>query len=244
MIGNPEYPQLSKDGDVIIGGTFSIHSKIALQTPSFTEKPQQLICTSLNFEEFRFAQTMIFAIDEINKSGLLPNISIGYKIFDSCGSELASMRTVVGLINGQETTAQETCPGHSAVQAIIGESESSSTIVMSRATGPFKIPVISHSATCACLSNRKEYPSFFRTIPNDYYQSKALAKLIKYFGWTWVGAVRSQSDYGNNGMASFLDIAEKEGVCVEYSVAIYRTDSRQKFLNVVDIIKTSTSKMQ
>lgn len=44
-------------------------------------------------------------------------------------------------------------------------------------------------------------------------------------------------------MASFLDIAEKEGVCVEYSVAIYRTDSRQKFLNVVDIIKTSTSKV-
>lgn len=102
---------------------------------------------------------------------------------------------------------------------------------------------ISHSATCACLSNRKEYPSFFRTIPNDYYQSRALAKLVKYFGWTWVGAVRSRSDYGNNGMASFLEVAEKEGVCIEYSVAIYRTDSRQKFLNVVDIIKTSTSKV-
>lgn len=87
---------------------------------------------------------MIFAIDEINKSGLLPNISIGYKIFDSCGSTLASMRSAVGLINGQELTAQETCSQHSAVQAIIGESESSSTIVMSRATGPFKIPVVKY----------------------------------------------------------------------------------------------------
>ncbi|KAB5574670.1 hypothetical protein PHYPO_G00211680 [Pangasianodon hypophthalmus] len=44
-------------------------------------------------------------------------------------------------------------------------------------------------------------------------------------------------------MASFLEVAEKEGVFIEYSVAIYRTDSRQKFLNVVDIIKTSTSKV-
>lgn len=87
---------------------------------------------------------MIFAIDEINMSGLLPNISIGYKIFDSCGSTLASMRSAVGLINGQELTAHETCLGHSAVQAIIGESESSSTIVMSRATGPFKIPVVKY----------------------------------------------------------------------------------------------------
>lgn len=87
---------------------------------------------------------MIFAIDEINKSDLLPNISIGYKIFDSCGSTLASMRSAMGLINGQELTAQKTCTGHSAVQAIIGESESSSTIVMSRVAGPFKIPVVKY----------------------------------------------------------------------------------------------------
>lgn len=102
---------------------------------------------------------------------------------------------------------------------------------------------ISHSATCACLSNRRDYPSFFRTIPNDIYQSEALAKLVKHFGWTWVGAIRTNSDYGNGGMATFLEAAEKEGVCVEYSLAIYRTDPRKWFLEVVDIIKTSTSKV-
>lgn len=106
---------------------------------------------SLNLREFRFVQTMIFAIDEINKSDLLPNISIGYKIFDSCGSTLASMRSAVSLINGQELTAQETCSGHSAVQAIIGESESSSTIVMSRAAGPFNIPVVKYMDIKLCL---------------------------------------------------------------------------------------------
>lgn len=102
---------------------------------------------------------------------------------------------------------------------------------------------ISHSATCACLSNRKDYPSFFRTIPSDIYQSQALAKLVKHFGWTWVGAIRTNSDYGNGGMATFLEAAEREGVCVEYSVAIYRTDPRKWFLEVVDIIKKSTSKV-
>lgn len=102
---------------------------------------------------------------------------------------------------------------------------------------------ISHSATCACLSNRREFPSFFRTIPSDIYQSRALAKLVKHFGWTWVGAIRTNSDYGNGGMATFLKAAEKEGVCVEYSVAIYRTDPRKLFLEVVDIIKKSTSKV-
>uniref|UniRef100_A0AAR2IUC6 G-protein coupled receptors family 3 profile domain-containing protein n=1 Tax=Pygocentrus nattereri TaxID=42514 RepID=A0AAR2IUC6_PYGNA len=239
MIGSPEYPVLSKDGDVIIGGAFSVHSNITLETMLFTEKPQGLTCTSLDFREFQFVQTMIFGIEEINNSSLLPNISIGYKIFDSCSSTLVSM----ALINGQELTAQETCSGHSAVQAIIGESESSSTIVMLRATGPFRIPVISYFATCACLSNRKEYPSFFRTIPSDYFQSRALAQLVKYFGWTWVGAVRSDNDYGNNGMATFMEEARKEGVCVEYSEAILRTNSKQSIAKVVEVIRQGTAKV-
>lgn len=102
---------------------------------------------------------------------------------------------------------------------------------------------ISHSASCACLSNRRDYPSFFRTIPSDIYQSKALAKLVKHFGWTWVGAIRTNNDYGNGGMATFLEAAEREGVCVEYSVAIYRTNPRKWFLDVVNIIKKSTSKV-
>ncbi|XP_051953212.1 extracellular calcium-sensing receptor [Xyrauchen texanus] len=242
MIGNPEYPLLSKDGDIIIGGAFSIHSKIHLETPSFTEKPHRLMCTSLNLREFRFAQTMIFATEEINsKRNILPNISVGYQIFDSCGSTLASMRSSMALINGQELTAEQTCYGKTAVKAIIGESESSSTIVLSRATGPFQIPVISHFATCACLSNRKQFPSFFRTIPSDYYQSRALAQLVKHFGWTWVGAVRSDNDYGNNGMATFVEVAEREGVCIEYSEAILRTNSKEKIANVVEVMKKGTA---
>ncbi|XP_051727346.1 extracellular calcium-sensing receptor isoform X2 [Ctenopharyngodon idella] len=244
IIGQPEYPLLSKDGDIIIGGAFSIHSKINLEMPSFTEKPHRLLCTSLNLREFRFAQTMIFAIEEINsKQTLLPNILIGYQIFDSCGSTLASMRSSVALINGQELTAEHTCPGKTSVKAIIGESESSSTIVLSRATGPFKIPVISHFATCACLSNRKQFPSFFRTIPSDYYQSRALAQLVKHFGWTWVGAVRSDNEYGNNGMATFVEEAEREGVCIEYSEAISRTNSKEKTAKVVEAIKRGTAKV-
>lgn len=98
---------------------------------------------SINFREFRFAQTMIFAIEEINNSSsLLPNVSIGYKIYDSCGSTLLSIRLAMALMNGQDLTVGESCSGQSAVHAIIGESESSSTIVLSRTTGPFKIPVV------------------------------------------------------------------------------------------------------
>lgn len=86
---------------------------------------------------------MIFAIEEINKDKfLLPNVSIGYRIYDNCGSTLSSMRAVMALMNGDEWALGKSCSGQSAVRAIIGESESSSTIVLSQTTGPFQIPVV------------------------------------------------------------------------------------------------------
>ncbi|XP_067101734.1 extracellular calcium-sensing receptor-like [Osmerus mordax] len=186
---------------------------------------------------------MVFAVEEINNSSeLLPDVSLGYRIYDSCPSIPLSVRASLSLMNRYEEQAAN-CSKPSTVYAVIGETTSTSTIGIASTMGPFHIPVLSHSATCACLSNRKAYPSFFRTIPSDLYQSRALAKLMKHFGWTWVGAIRTNSDYGNNGMAAFLEAAEAEGVCVEYSLAIYRTDPRKWFLEVVDVIRESTSRV-
>uniref|UniRef100_A0A6Q2ZC96 G-protein coupled receptors family 3 profile domain-containing protein n=1 Tax=Esox lucius TaxID=8010 RepID=A0A6Q2ZC96_ESOLU len=198
---------------------------------------------SINLREFRFAQTMIFAIEEINNSSLLPNISIGYRIYDGCGSTLSTMHATMALMNGQERMVEKSCLGQSAVHAIIGTSDSSTTIAMSRSTGAFQIPVISHFATCACLSNKKEFPSFFRTIPSDFYQSRALAKVVKHFGWTWVGAVRSNNDYGNNGMTTFIEAAGVEGVCIEYSEAILLTSPREQIVSVVGVIRRANSRV-
>ncbi|XP_018604112.2 olfactory receptor CJ1 [Scleropages formosus] len=186
---------------------------------------------------------MIFAVEEINNSSdILPGVSLGYRIYDSCPSIPLSVKASLALMNSHEMLPKA-CSTTSSVHAVIGETTSTSTIGIARTVGPFHIPVLSHSATCACLGNRKEYPTFFRTIPNDYYQSTALAQLVKYFGWTWVGAIRTNNDYGNDGMANFVKAAEKEGICIEYSLAIYRTDPQQKFLDAVDVIKKSTSKV-
>uniref|UniRef100_A0A8C6T4E4 G-protein coupled receptors family 3 profile domain-containing protein n=1 Tax=Neogobius melanostomus TaxID=47308 RepID=A0A8C6T4E4_9GOBI len=147
----------------------------------------------IEMSNFQFAQAMLFAIAEINNSSdLLPGVSLGYRMYDSCGF-----------------------PPHG----------------------------ISHWATCACLSDKAKYPSFFRTIPSDLYQSRAVAQLVRHFGWTWVGAIRTNDDYGNNGMATFTETANQLGICLEYSVPFISTDSPEKLLSIVNIIKQSTSKV-
>ncbi|XP_047451135.1 extracellular calcium-sensing receptor-like [Mugil cephalus] len=210
-------------------------------------KPVPLQCTSLNFREFQFAQAMLFAIGEINNSSdLLPGISLGYKFYDTCGSMARSVKVLLASVNGNEDVSAQSqgpCTTPAQVQAIIGETSSSPNTAIATVIGPFHMPVISHFATCACLSDKTKYPSFLRTIPSDYYQSRALAHLVKHFGWTWVGAIRNNDDYGNNGMATFTEVAEQLGICLEYSVAFFRTDSSDKIEKIIDIIKASTSKV-
>uniref|UniRef100_A0A8C4X5F9 Olfactory receptor C family, j1 n=1 Tax=Erpetoichthys calabaricus TaxID=27687 RepID=A0A8C4X5F9_ERPCA len=224
------------------------HSKNGLFLKEYVLISNCLCFFSVNIKEFLFAQTMIFATEEINNNpDLLPNVSLGYKIYDDCRSMSLAIRRAMSLLNGQEESnssfSSNSCEKPSSVNAIIGLSDSSATKGVASSVGPFHIPVISYYATCACLSDKKEFPTFFRTIPSDYYQSKALAQIVKYFGWTWIGAIRTDRDYGNIGMATFLDIVQQEGVCVEYSEAIVRATPREKILKIVDVIKRSTSKV-
>lgn len=70
-----------------------------------------------------------------------------------------------------------------------------------------------------------------------------MAKLVKHFGWTWVGAVRSDNDYGNSGLATFITAASQEGVCIEYSEAISRTDPREQIARVVRVIQSGSARV-
>ncbi|XP_073342229.1 extracellular calcium-sensing receptor-like [Pagrus major] len=233
------------DGDYAIGGVFSIHTYKRTVMHNYITLPEPQRCTGrIDSRKLRFSRAMVFAIEEINNSTeLLPGIKLGYQIHDSCGSVPLSVHVTFQLSNGPDPVIYtgDNCSHSSMVMAIVGESSSTRSISMSRVIGSFNIPQVSHFATCACLSDKQQFPSFFRTIPSDQFQADALAKLIKHFGWTWIGAVRSDSDYGNNGMASFLHAARKEGICVEYSESFHRTHPHSRIQRVADVIRRSTA---
>uniref|UniRef100_A0A3Q3GK45 Extracellular calcium-sensing receptor-like n=1 Tax=Kryptolebias marmoratus TaxID=37003 RepID=A0A3Q3GK45_KRYMA len=243
--GSPRLPAFSVDGDVIIGGIFVLHYKVQTVLNNYTTKPEPARCTgSFSARDLRFSRTMIFAIEEINNSTeLLPGIKLGYQIYDTCASGLVAAHVAFQLTNGQESVflKDSNCSRAGTVMAVVGDSGSTPSISMARIIGPFNIPQVSHFATCACLSDKQQFPTFFRTIPSDQFQADALAKMVKHFGWTWIGAVHSDSDYGNYGMASFLAAAQKEGICVEYTESFFRTDPRNKIQKVADVIRRSTA---
>lgn len=93
--------------------------------------------------ELQYAYTMMFAIEEINNSSdLLPGVTLGYRIFDSCPSIPLSIRASLNLMNRYDSST-DSCNKLSSVHAVIGETTSTSTIGIARTMGPFHIPVVS-----------------------------------------------------------------------------------------------------
>ncbi|XP_017570932.2 extracellular calcium-sensing receptor-like [Pygocentrus nattereri] len=245
----PQMPGLYKKGDFVIGGIFAIHYYMRSEQNTYTRQPPQPQCSgSMDFRQLRFARAMEFTIQEINnRTDLLPGITLGYQIHDSCAAVPMAIKVALLLANGMEPffSDTESCSksAAAAVPAVVGDSPSTPSISIARMLGLFGIPQVSYYSTCACLSDKRQYPAFLRTVPSDHHQAAALAKMVKHFGWTWIGAVRSDSDYGNNGMASFLKAAQEEGICVEYSESYYRTEPRSKLERVANVIRRSTARV-
>ncbi|XP_029027759.1 extracellular calcium-sensing receptor-like [Betta splendens] len=243
--GSESLPVLERKGNITLGGLFSLHDMVVEPSLSFKSAPPPTQCTRFNFRSFRWMQTMIFAIEEINKEGkLLPNITLGYKIYDSCSTPHQALKAVMELMgreNGAHKMNKGTCRG--SVAAVVGDGGSTQSLVVARFLGIFYVPQVSYFSSCACLSDKKQFPAFLRTMPSDFFQVHALVQLIKYFGWTWVGVVAGDDAYGRGGASIFADEIVKLSACVALHEIIPKNRAQAVISSVISRIRTSGTRV-
>ena len=100
---------------------------------------------SFDLQGFRHSQTMLFAVDEINRSdSLLPNVTLGYRLHDNCASLGVSFRAAFSLASGKEEKFDQaaSCRGIPVV-GIVGDPYSTHTIAISSVFSLFKMPMVS-----------------------------------------------------------------------------------------------------
>ncbi|XP_029372552.1 extracellular calcium-sensing receptor-like [Echeneis naucrates] len=234
-------------GDVLLGGLFQMHFFSAPRDLSFSSEPQQPTCHGFDVLGFKQAQTMAFAIDEINRNpNLLPNVTLGYSVYDNCLQLAIGFRGALLLTSGQEDQVilHEPCEGTPPVLGIVGDDASSHSIAISTILGLYRMPMVSYFSTCSCLSDRQKFPSFFRTIPSDAFQVRAMIQILKHFGWTWAGLLISDDDYGLHAAQSFQsDLNPADGGCLAYLEVLSWGDDPAELRRIVNVIKKSTARV-
>uniref|UniRef100_A0A3Q2U8E5 G-protein coupled receptor family C group 6 member A n=1 Tax=Fundulus heteroclitus TaxID=8078 RepID=A0A3Q2U8E5_FUNHE len=189
-------------GDIIIGGLFPIHESV-------DAKGQ---CNRFSIGRLTQSLIMVHAIEEINRSGELGNITLGYHILDSCGDVTTALRNSLRFMKMNDSKQQSSPP----VMAVIGDYYSEISIAVTRQLNLEKIPQISYGSTSGLLSDKTRFPSFLRTVPEDDHQAQAIVQILKDHNWNWVGIVATDGEYGRYAVERLQHHAASQDICFAY----------------------------
>jgi metabotropic glutamate receptor 2/3 len=219
---------MAMKGDVIIGGLFPLHKK---SQTSETE------CGEFNeLPGYQYMEAMLFAIDNINRDpNLLPNITLGTQIYDTCLSKTIAADRAKEFIKLSLT--QDSKDGQLA--GVVGALTSGVSAVVANFLRVFEIPQISYASTSATLSNKDIYKYFLRTVPPDSFQARAMVDIIKKFGWTYISTVNSHGEYGETGISNVKKLAKKEGICIDVERKLSAFPTDEEYKNVVEALLKS-----
>ncbi|XP_069816171.1 vomeronasal type-2 receptor 1-like [Dendropsophus ebraccatus] len=194
-------------------------------------------------DTYQRAQAVYFTVEEINKTpDFLPNITLGFHLFDSCTALQKSVSETLQMLSGHgKSLPNYRCNQGNRLAAIIGHSASSYSISLAHILGLYRYPQISHFSTSSLLSNRIQFRSFFRTVPSDAFQSQGLAQLVLHFGWTWIGLVAIDDDYGQQGIQIVKRDILKAGACVAFSETIVTSQEDLNAPHIAQVVKDSTA---
>ncbi|XP_019375771.1 PREDICTED: G-protein coupled receptor family C group 6 member A [Gavialis gangeticus] len=215
----------SSPGDIVIGALFAVHRKM-LHPDEYSIRPVFQNCVGFEIQVFLQTLAMIHAIEMINNSTLLSGITLGYEIYDTCAEVTKAMGAAVRFLSKFNTSKNEVefkCNYSDytpRVKAVIGASYSEVTMSVSRLLNLQLIPQVSQASSAEILSDKIRFPSFLRTVPSDFYQTRAMARLIHMSGWNWIGIIATDDDYGRFALESFGIQAMANNVCIAYKVML------------------------
>ncbi|XP_043850240.1 metabotropic glutamate receptor 5 isoform X2 [Dromiciops gliroides] len=225
-------------GDIIIGALFSVHHQPTV------DKVHERKCGEVR-EQYGIqrVEAMLHTLERINSDPtLLPNITLGCEIRDSCWHSAVALEQSIefirdSLISSEEEEGLVRCVDGSStpfrskkpIVGVIGPGSSSVAIQVQNLLQLFNIPQIAYSATSMDLSDKTLFKYFMRVVPSDAQQARAMVDIVKRYNWTYVSAVHTEGNYGESGMEAFKDMSAKEGICIAHSYKIYSNAGEQSF---------------
>ncbi|XP_076662884.1 metabotropic glutamate receptor 6 isoform X2 [Andrena cerasifolii] len=235
-------------GDIVLGGLFPIHRR-----GSGGES-----CGEIQVEDgIQPLEAMLYTVGRINDDPtILPGIRLGALAFDTCDNPSYALERAFYFVKGfiargnqlagggyrcdDRTSPKFLNGGFDDVVAVLGAQSSSVTIQVASVLALFPVPQISYMATSPFLSSKERFPHFFRTVPSDVNQARAMLEILRRFGWSYVSVVYSDSEYGDHGYETLVSLAGEYNVC--FSAPHRISEDRFTAEDYDSVVRTITQK--
>ncbi|XP_033628897.1 metabotropic glutamate receptor 8-like [Asterias rubens] len=220
-----------KSGHLILGGMFAITENYPSTCNYSTDEIQFTML---------LPEAMAFAIYEVNRrSDLLPNITLGFEIWDHGVSEDAAVGISMSLLQEPPRGPSKTCdlPERKKLVGIVGPESSAMSVFVSKIAQTYRVPVVSYWATSNELSNKARFPYFMRSVPPDQLQAGAIVELLLNFGWDYIAVIYTVDSYGIHGAREVVSQAERKNICIAMSAPLSELHTERDMLQIALRIK-------
>ncbi|XP_074158720.1 vomeronasal type-2 receptor 26-like [Sminthopsis crassicaudata] len=159
----------------------------------------------------------MFAVKEINRNpSLLPNITLGFHIYNAYPSDERTLESSVMLLSGQGQIIPNYSCEKGKSMAVIGGATSELTFSMGSLLELYKFPQISYGLFDPLLSDPLQFSSVYQMAPSDTSLPLGMVRLMLHFKWNWVGLVASGDSKGEKFLRDLQEEMTRNDVCVAF----------------------------
>ncbi|XP_074074082.1 vomeronasal type-2 receptor 26-like [Macrotis lagotis] len=225
-------PTHHRDGDLIVGGFFPliIYEMTFVHFWKYFHTPPEKSLNGFQYQEKHYNQVLalVFAVEEINRdAGLLPNITLGFHIYNSYPNDVNTLESSLMWLSGQGMVIPNYhCEKKGKSLVVIGGANSELSIQMASLLELYKFPQITYGPFDSILTDKVHFPSVYQLSPKDSNLALGMVQLMVHFNWTWVGLVIIDNTRGESFLLDIREEMARKGVCV---ASIERVPPSEKY---------------
>ncbi|XP_058036665.1 vomeronasal type-2 receptor 26-like [Ahaetulla prasina] len=158
---------------------------------------------------------LAFAVKEINEdSQILPNVTLGFHIYDSYYNSRMTYRTTLDLLfKSQEFIPNYKCDNQKNLMAVIGGLDFVTSSYIAEIVGFFKIPQLTYGSLAQELFQTNKLSSLYFMVPKEDHQYIGIIQLLHHFKWTWIGIFSVDNNNGENFLQKMQPLFSQNGIC-------------------------------
>uniref|UniRef100_A0A8C6VF98 G-protein coupled receptors family 3 profile domain-containing protein n=1 Tax=Naja naja TaxID=35670 RepID=A0A8C6VF98_NAJNA len=194
---------------------------------------------------YQHVLAMAFAVKKINEdSKILPNITLGFHIYDSYYNPRLTYRTTLDLLfKSKGFFPNYKCDNQKNLIAIIGGLDASTSSYMAESINLFKIPQLTYGSFNQEELQATELSSLYFMVSKEEHQYSGIIQLLHHFGWTWIGAFTFDKNKGEHFLQKLNLLLSQNRICLAFTQKLPEHVPIEDLAELFDLISTLFKKL-